>query len=254
MNQKIHSPSAYGDCPVCGGSGWELYTATCFEYEPPQELTFARPCSKCSGIRRIADRTGVPDEYHDADYSKFDFSAYRVDLSKVKSLCENMIRNFPEWEKADKGLYIWSKTPGSGKTFLACCLAKSLMVKYDRQMRFITATDYINAVGDSYKRERGTEDESEIYRTCGILVLDDIGAQVDKEWQRQEIFRLVNQRMADGNITIFTSNLRPDALNVDDRTKDRIIKMSVVVQMPEESIRRKKAQEEQQKFLKAVGI
>lgn len=252
MNQKIHSPSAYGDCPVCGGSGWELYTATCFEYEPPQELLFARKCTKCSGERRLADRTGVPEEYHDADFSKFDFGAYRVDMGKIKDVCVNIVRNYPEWEKAGKGLYIWSKTPGSGKTFLACCLAKSLMVKYDKQMRFITATDYTNAVGDSYKRERGSEDESEIFRTCSILVLDDIGAQADKDWQRQEMFRLVNQRMADGNITIYTSNMSANSLNVDERTKDRIIKQSIVLQMPEESIRRKKAQEEQNRFLQAV--
>ena len=252
MSQKIHSPSAYGDCPVCGGSGWELYTATCFEYEPPQELLFARKCTKCSGERRLADRTGVPEEYHEADFSKFDFGAYRVDMGKIKDVCVNMVRNYQEWEKAGKGLYIWSKTPGSGKTFLACCLAKSLMVKYDKQMRFVTATDYINAVGDSYKRERGSEDESEIFRTCSILVLDDIGAQADKDWQRQEMFRLVNQRMADGNITIYTSNMSANSLNVDERTKDRIIKQSIVLQMPEESIRRKKAQEEQNRFLREV--
>ena len=252
MRQKMHAPSGSGNCPVCGGSGWELYTATCFEYEPPEELLFARKCTKCSGERRLADLTGVPEEYYDADFRKFDFGAYRVDLSKTKNLCGNMIRNYPEWEKAGKGLYIWSKMPGSGKTFLACCLAKTLMIKYDRQMKFVTATDYINTVGNSYNRERGMIDESEIFRTCDILVFDDIGAQADKDWQRQEIFRLSDSRMKNGNITIYTSNMNPGSLNVDERTKDRIIKQSIVLQMPEESIRRKKAQEEQNRFLQSV--
>lgn len=98
MRQKIHAPSGSGNCPVCGGSGWELYTATCFEYEPPEELLFARKCTKCSGERRLADLTGVPEEYYDADFRKFDFGAYRVDLSKTKNLCGNMIRNYPEWD------------------------------------------------------------------------------------------------------------------------------------------------------------
>ncbi len=173
-------------------------------------------------------------------------------MSKTKDLCVNMIRNYLEWEKAGKGLYIWSKMPGSGKTFLACCLAKTLMIKYDRQMRFVTATDYFNAVGNSYNRERGMIDESAIFRTCVILVFDDIGAQADKDWQRQEIFRLSDSRMKNGNITIYTSNMNPGSLNVDERTKDRIIKQSIVLQMPEESIRRKKAQEEQNRFLQSV--
>ena len=130
-------------------------------------------------------------------------------------------------------MYLWSRTPGSGKTFLACCLARSLMIKYDLQMRFITAPDYIDMVGEKIK-------------------LDDIGAQSGGEWQRQEIFRLVNDRMETGKITIYTSNMSTDSLNVDSRTRDRIVKASVELQMPEESLRRKKAEMEQQQFLREV--
>ena len=126
------------------------------------------------------------------------------------------------------------------------------MMKYDLQMRFITAPDYISVVGDSYKRERGELDSSEVYRECKLLVLDDIGAQADKDWQRQELFRLINKRMEDGNVTIYTSNMSTDNLNVDARTRDRIVKASVELQMPEESLRRKKAEMEQQQFLREV--
>ena len=126
------------------------------------------------------------------------------------------------------------------------------MMKYDLQMRFITAPDYISVVGDSYKRDRGELDSSEVYRECKLLVLDDIGAQADKDWQRQELFRLINKRMEDGNVTIYTSNMSTDNLNVDARTRDRIVKVSVELQIPEESLRRKKAEMEQNEFLKEV--
>lgn len=112
--------------------------------------------------------------------------------------------------------------------------------------------DYINTVGDSYKRDRGEADPSEVYRECRLLVLDDIGAQADKDWQRQELFRLINKRMEDGNITIYTSNMSTDGLNVDARTRDRIVKTSVELQMPEESIRKKKAMGEQREFLAGI--
>lgn len=252
MNQKIPVPSASGSCPVCHGTGWELYNATVFCYGEPEEVLFARKCEKCSGMRRREDKTGVPDQFRDADIAKFDFGVYGQDLSKLQDLCNSVIRDFAKWRGNGKGIYLWSKTPGSGKTFLACCVAKSVMMANDVQMRFVTAPDYISLVGDSYKRQPGEEDQSEIYRTCDILVLDDIGAQANKEWQQQEMFRLINRRMEEGNVTIYTSNLRPEALNVDDRTIDRIIKTSVVLQMPEVSIRRKKAQGEQEQFLNAV--
>jgi DNA replication protein DnaC len=252
MNQNQQTQSSSGECPVCHGMGWELYTATVTDYGLPEEVTYARICPRCKGSHRAIDRTGTPKEYHDADLGKFDFGAYAYAMTKMQDLCHSFLEHFSDWEKAGKGLYLWSKTPGSGKTFLACCLAKSLMMKYDLQMRFITAVDYINTVGDSYKRDRGEADPSEVYRECRLLVLDDIGAQADKDWQRQELFRLINKRMEDGNITIYTSNMSTDGLNVDARTRDRIVKTSIELQMPEESIRKKKAAGEQREFLKSI--
>lgn len=241
-----------GECPVCHGTGWQLYTATVLDYGEPAEIDFAKKCPKCAGVWRSDDRTGVPDEFREAQLDKFKFDVYSVDLSGLQKVVNSMFRQWSHWESHGKGLYLWSKTPGSGKTFLASCLAKSIMIKYDLQMRFITVPDYINTVGDSYKRERGDQDRSEVYRTCPLLVFDDIGAQMDKEWQRQEIFRLVNQRMANGGVTIYTSNMPVESLNIDERTKDRIIKTSIVLQMPEESIRRRNAKAEQDGFLERL--
>jgi hypothetical protein len=118
----------------------------------------------------------------------------------------------------------------------------------------ITAVDYIATVGDSYKREHG-DDPSKVYRECGLLVLDDIGAHMKGEWQQQELFRLINKRMEKGLITIYTSNSPIDGLNLDDRTKDRILKNTIAIHMPEESVRQTKAAAEQGEFLsRVVGI
>ena len=252
MNQNHQCNSGNESCPICHGMGWQLETRTVFDYGPAKELTYAVPCEKCTGYRRVYDQTGVPDEFREADIGKFKFDSYSKDMSKIYKLAVSFLQDFPKWQNAGKGLYMWSKTPGSGKTFLSCCIAKSVMIKYDLQMRFITAPDYIAAVGDSYKRERGELDTSSIYRECTLLILDDIGAQADKEWQRQEMFRLINNRMERGLITLYTSNAPVENLNVDDRTKDRIIKTSVIFNMPEESIRRIKAKSEQNEFLRNI--
>lgn len=249
MNTMV---SNSGDCPICKGTGWEMYQATVYDYGEPMVVDMVKKCPRCSGTVRLKDRTGVPEEFYEADLYKFDFGAYEVDLSRLKKLAWSMFNQFDKWQSNGKGIYLWSKTPGSGKTFFSCCIAKSIMLKHDLQMRFITAPDYINLVGESYKQPRGELDKSAVYRECPLLVLDDIGTQVDKDWQKQEMFRLINQRMSSGLVTIYTSNMTVENLNVDDRTKDRIIKSSVVVQMPEESIRRKKAKNEQDKFLENI--
>lgn len=248
-NQAAVSGSG-NECPVCHGTGWELFTRTVEGYDQNHE--FARPCQHCSGQRRAQDKTCVPAQFYEADIFKFNFDSYAKNMDRLKKLIWNFFEKYPEWEAAGKGLYLWSKTPGSGKTFLSCCVGRSTMMKHDLKMRFVTAPDYLAAVGESYKRQQGTEDLSEKYRTCDLLIFDDLGAQRAGDWQEQEIFRIVNERLGERKITIFTSNMPPEQLNVGSRTIDRIRKVSVVVQMPEESIRLKKAQSEQEQFLKKM--
>ena len=238
-------------CPVCGGSGYELYRQRVDGYETP--LEFARPCTRCRAQRRLQDMTGAPPQFRDADLSKFGFDSYSHDMGNLRKITEDFLRNYRErWEKSGKGLYLWSKTPGSGKTFLSCCIGKSVMIKYDLRMRFITVPDYLAKVGESYKRQQGEYDESAVYRECDLLIFDDIGAQKSGEWQQQETFRIINERLNAGKVIIFTSNMCPENLNLDDRSIDRIMKKSVVLQMPEESIRSREAKEEQNSFLRDI--
>lgn len=233
-------------CPVCSSTGYELYQQMIEGYEAP--LEFARRTQNWP-----QDMTGVPPQFGDADLGKFGFDSYSRDMGNLQKIAEDFLRNYRErWEKSGKGLYLWSKTPGSGKTFLSCCIGKSVMVKYDLRMRFITVPDYLTKVGESYRRQRGEYDESAVYRECDLLIFDDIGTQKNGEWQAQEVFRIINERLNNGKIIIFTSNVRPEDLNLDDRTADRIIKKSVVLNMPEESIRRKEAEKEQEDFLKRI--
>ena len=90
-------------------------------------------------------------------------------------------------------------------------------------------------------------------KECGVLVLDDIGVEGDKQdWINNAIFRLIDFR--DKNIlpTIYTSNYEMDKLPGDARTIDRIIGHSVPVKMPEFSVRRTQAEKRTGDFLKQV--
>lgn len=240
-----------GKCSVCSGIGWTPHIE--YKEEYGQNFELWSPCPKCYGINSN-DITGTPLHMHDADLSRFDFTAYTVNIDKIRKIVFSLFEDWKMWQAAGRGIYLWSKTCGSGKTFLSVALAKSVMTKYNLRMRFITAPDYVQAVGDSYKRERGERDETQIYRECDLLVLDDIGAQIGRDWQQQELFKLINQRNSNGLITIYTSNSAPENLNVDDRTKSRIMDKSIVILMPEESIRNRKAKEKQNEFLKELGI
>lgn len=251
MGHDQKAASNYDACPICGGTGYELFRQRVDGYDSLVE--FARPCTRCRAEKRMQDMTGVPPQFRNADLGKFGFSSYSRDMGNLRKITEDFLKNYrTRWEKSGKGLYLWSKTSGSGKTFLSCCLGKSVMIKYDLRMRFVTVPDYLAAVGESYKRQQGEHDASTVYRECDLLIFDDIGAQKSGEWQEQEIFRIVNERLNAGRIIIFTANMSPEDLNLDSRTIDRIMKQSVILQMPEESIRRNEAQEAQKGFLREI--
>lgn len=233
------------ECPKCDGTGY-------ITSRDESGYIVCEPCPVCRKKRISNNPTWIPTKYHDTDLNSFRFDVYSGNVDGLKKVITRYFEKYPICEKQGKGLYLWSKATGSGKTFLSCCLARSIMIKYALQMKFISAPDYLKAVGEGYNRQQGTEDASEIYRMCALLVLDDIGAQRNGEWQEQELFRLINERQNEGKITFFTSNYPPDQLKASGRVIDRIVKSSIVLQMPEESIRRRNAQKEQEQFLKEL--
>lgn len=249
--QRTVTVSDFGDvCDICHGTGWKVYEKEVEGYNAP--LTFSAPCPKCGKRLFAHDETGIPPGLRSMDLYRFNFKAYRHDMQKFEKIIWSFFNDYEKWKAAGKGLYLWSETPGSGKTFLSCCLVQSINIKYGCRLRFITALDYLSIVKDSYKRQDGERDRSKIYRECELLVVDDIGAQKSGEWQQSEIFRLINARMENGLVTIYTSNFPTEKLNLDNRVINRIQKSSIELQMPEESIRREKAKEEQNKFLKEI--
>ena len=86
---------------------------------------------------------------------------------------------------------------------------------------------------------------------ASLLIVDDIGEQAeDKDWISSAIFRLVNRRYENLLPTIYTSNVPIEQLKCDPRAVSRIYEVSIKLVMPENSIRRKKADEQNATFLR----
>ena len=75
-------------------------------------------------------RSLIPFCYLDKKPSDFEFDIYGQDTTEIKQYVNLFIVNYEKWKAKGKGLYIHSKTKGTGKTMLACCLANAIMEKY----------------------------------------------------------------------------------------------------------------------------
>lgn len=138
------------------------------------------------------------------------------------------------------GLYFYSRERGTGKTFLSTILGNELS-KRGRRVRWYGMTNLLQEIKACYDRESSTS-SAEIINQCRnaeVLILDDIGVEKQSAWVNETMYTILDYRMSQCKPTIFTSNHRPHELSYDERIIDRITRMTEMVEMPEESIRKK---------------
>ena len=197
-------------------------------------------------------RAMMPFAFLDKTGKDFEWSCYSADISNARNMVNMYILKFEEFRAKGMGLYISSATKGSGKTMLACCLMNEIAQRYSVSMKFIGILDLLEMTKKGFRTEKDSEDEMSALYSAGLLVIDDIGVQMSREWVDTVLYRLVNDRYANKRPTIYTSNVAVDHLKIDDRISDRIESTTFPVTLPEESIRRMKRQQEKDGILEEI--
>ena len=138
------------------------------------------------------------------------------------------------------GLYFYSKERGTGKTYLSTILGNELS-RQGRRVRWYSMVNLLQEIKAGYDRDSSTSSAEiiNLCRNCEVLVLDDIGVEKQSAWVNETVYTILDYRMSQCKPTIFTSNHRPHELAYDDRIIDRISRMTELVEMPEESVRKK---------------
>lgn len=231
-----------GDGNMCDLVGYEVKDYGFLEYAENIE-------ANNGDFRR--SRSMIPFHYLDANMEKFQWDIYDSDITIQRKIAESFIINFNEYQKAGKGLYIFSKTKGSGKTFLSCVLANEVMNRRNICVKFISVPELLEMTKKSYKDFAKEEDLAKI-RTAELLILDDIGTETKKEWVDTELFRLIDYRYTNKKVTIFTSNIEIDMLKLNERIVDRIFSMCIRLNLPEKSIRMMRADAKNMEFMQNV--
>lgn len=132
---------------------------------------------------------------------------------------------------------------------LSCCLVNEIVKRYAGSVKFINILDFIELTRKEYK---GEKEEINAIHNAALLVLDDIGVQLSKEWIDTVLYRLINERYVKRLPTIYTSNIPVDQLKMDSRIIDRIESTTYAVKLPEESIRKATRQQEKNKLLEEI--
>lgn len=259
---QIHTPTNSTDysendiCPICNDTGWEVFEKDGY--------TFSREC-KC-GIRKrqiMNSRisfANIPESFKNIKLSDFDTNIYKGVESKNKAVlalkCVNYwLGEFEAFKERGMGLYMYSKTKGSGKTRMAVSIANELMHEKDCQVKFCTSLQILNEIKSTWDKQSGESEGKllDFLSTSEILIIDDFGTeQSDKAWINERFYQIINNRYIEKKITIFTSNERLDLLKYDDRIVNRIKERTFQVPFPEESVRDIIAKENMMELVKGI--
>lgn len=253
------TPDPVYKCPKCRDTGWE-------EVEGENGYTFMRECSCGLMKRQKMDRklkfAAIPKEFENQTIESFMTDCYTTpgnrELAQMaKIIAKRYVEQFEEIQETGKGLYFYSSVKGSGKTRLAVSIANDLIRQKFVSAKFATTIqilDQIKATWGENKRpgdEEGGSEQTLINDIISVpvLVIDDIGVERAKDWINERFYNILNGRMIEKRITIFTSNCRMEDLKLDERIVNRIIKMALPIEFPAESIRVSLARKENSDLL-----
>lgn len=136
--------------------------------------------------------------------------SFANDDRKNPRISDAMMRyadNFPEFLKSGKGLLLHG-TVGTGKTYLAACIANRLIDNgYSAMMtNFARLTNKIQGMYE------GKQEYIDSLNRYALLVIDDLGAERKSEFMQEMVFNIIDSRYRAGLPFIVTTNLTADEI------------------------------------------
>lgn len=238
-------------CPICEGREWIL------KIKDGVEIAVPCKCREKAVMSRRLRFADIPEAFRGMDLRSFRMDVYRKQESKkmVSDACKiikTYLDDFESQKERGMGLYIWSRTKGSGKTRIAAGIANELMKRYT--VKFAVSLTILQEIKNTWRRDAaGSESQLlDALSTTDILIIDDFGVEAPAAWINDKMYQIINERYINQKVTIYTSNDPLDKLSYDDRITNRIKERTYQIAFPEESVRDHIAERMQEEIIEKV--
>lgn len=132
---------------------------------------------------------------------------------------------------------------GVGKTFLTNCIAAELL-RNGKSVIYLTAYQLFDQLADyTFRREKGNADTLPFLLNCDLLIIDDLGTELNNAFINSQLFLCINERIIHRKSTIISTNLSLEQINrsYTERISSRIIESYELFHIYGDDIRIKKA-------------
>ena len=151
------------------------------------------------------------------------------------------------------GLLFWGGV-GTGKSFLAGCIANALM-EQEVPVHMTNFAHILNEMNNSFSGRNEVVD-----RLCRypLLIIDDFGMERSTEYALEQIYNIVDSRYRSRKPLIVTTNLTSDEIRrpqdtAHARIYDRLLEMCVPISCIGVSFRKEIAQEKLERLKELIG-
>lgn len=238
-------------CPICEGREWIL------KIKDGVEIAVPCKCREKAVMSRRLRFADIPEAFRGMDLRSFRMDVYRKQESKkmVSDACKiikTYLDDFESQKERGMGLYIWSRTKGSGKTRIAAGIANELMKNY--AVKFAVSLTILQEIKNTWQRDTKYSENRllDALYTTDILVIDDFGVERPADWINDKMYLIINERYINRKVTIFTSNDPLETLQYDDRITNRIKERTYQIAFPEESVRDHIAERMQEEIIEKM--
>lgn len=159
-------------------------------------------------------RAGFPEE----QMQKWTFEKDDRANEKISDICKRYVENFPNMKAKGKGLMFLGGF-GTGKTFLAACIANALL---DEGFS-VLMTNFPRLVNTIHGMREGKQEYIDSLNKYSLLIIDDLGVERQSEYVAEIVQNIVDSRYRAGLPMVITTNLSPkDFTETQDIAKSRL--------------------------------
>ena len=153
-------------------------------------------------------------------------------------MAKRYVQHWEEMQKNSTGLLLWGDV-GTGKSFIAGCIANALL---DKGVPVIMTNfaRLLNKLTDMYAGDRNAYIDS--FKRYPLMIIDDLGVERNSEFAREQVFSVIDSRYRSELPMIVTTNLTLEELQQPEdlsrsRIYDRVLERCLPIRINDQNIR-----------------
>lgn len=220
-------------CPLCKDTGY-IQGKKC-------------SCMKKAIIDMLYDQSAIRENLERENFDTFSYEFYDktvkdagTGLSSYGTMKKNVeiswdfIHNFGN---PPQNLLLMGQA-GTGKTFLSNCIAKELLERY-HSVIYLSSSQFFDILAQQAFDREEQEDTGRYILTCDLLIIDDLGTELNNSFVGSRLFYCINERILRKKSTLISTNLgMNDMLRLyTERVTSRLVGNYRILQFPDQDIR-----------------